>query len=106
MKPTSRRAAIASTFEDLFEPDPRQTTGDEWDFWLADQLVQVGLDPAALEPQLTRFDSAQRERKARVVAAYASQAPALGLSQTDLAASPGKLAYELHWRAASPPASS
>jgi len=32
VKPTSRRAAIASTFEDLFEPDPQQTTGDEWDF--------------------------------------------------------------------------
>jgi hypothetical protein len=30
-KPASGRAAIASTFEDRFGPDPQQTTGDEWD---------------------------------------------------------------------------
>lgn len=68
------------------------------DSWLADQLRRAGLDPAALTPRLTILDADQRARKAAVIAAYRSQAPALRLGAAELAVEPAKLAYELSWK--------
>lgn len=67
-------------------------------FWLSDQLEAAGLDPKALAPAVTRLSPAQRIVKLGVIAAYRSQAAALGLGQDDLARDPGKLDYELSWR--------
>jgi hypothetical protein len=67
-------------------------------FWLADQLEAAGLDPAALTATVTRLSPQQRSVKAGIIAAYRTQAPALGLTATDLARDPAKLAYELSWR--------
>jgi LmbE family N-acetylglucosaminyl deacetylase len=42
----------------------------------------------------------QRETKSKIINAYRSQAPALGLAQADLAANPAKLNTEFFWRVA------
>ncbi len=68
------------------------------DYWLAAQLASAGLDPSELTPSVTRLTAAQREAKAAVIAAYRSQAPALGLRRQDLASNPFKLDYELSWQ--------
>ncbi len=49
-------------------------------------------------PVVTRLSPQQRAMKTAVIAAYRSQAAALGLSQQDLAADPAKLDFELAWR--------
>ena len=67
-------------------------------FWLDDQLAGTGLDPSCLTPVVTRLSQAQRDLKAAVIAAYASQAAVLRLSPDDLAADPAKLDFELAWR--------
>ena len=67
-------------------------------FWLADQITSTGLDVQSLTPVVTRLGPEQRAVKTAVIAAYRSQAAALGLSQHDLAADPGKLDFELAWR--------
>lgn len=67
-------------------------------FWLADQIAAAGLDPRALTPVVTRLTAAQRELKAKVIAAYRTQAQALRLAPEDLAADPSKLDFELAWR--------
>ena len=67
-------------------------------FWLADQLASAGLSEASLTPVVTRLSPEQRALKARVIAAYRSQAPALRLAPADLAADPGKLEFELAWQ--------
>lgn len=68
------------------------------DFWLADQLRAVGIDAGALTPEVVVLTPQQRDLKARIAAAYRSQAAALRLTPTDLAADPGKLGFELSWR--------
>ena len=67
-------------------------------FWLADQVISSGLDAESLTPVVTRLSPEQRAMKTAVIAAYRSQAAALGLSQQDLAADPAKLDFELAWR--------
>lgn len=67
-------------------------------FWLADQLAAAGLDAGRLEPVVTRLTGAQRAAKARIIAAYRTQAAALRLAPADLAAIPSKLDFELAWR--------
>lgn len=67
-------------------------------FWLGDQLEAAGIDPKALLPSVTRLSPDQRAVKTAVIAAYRSQAAALGLSQDQLARDPAKLDYELSWR--------
>jgi LmbE family N-acetylglucosaminyl deacetylase len=67
-------------------------------FWLADQIVSTGLDPEFLTPVITRLSPEQRATKTAVIAAYQSQAAALGLSLRDLEADPAKLDFELAWR--------
>ncbi len=67
-------------------------------FWLADQLASAGLGQAGLTPVVTRLTREQQALKARVIAAYRSQAPALRLAPADLAADPGKLEFELSWQ--------
>ncbi len=67
-------------------------------FWLTDQLASAGLGEASLTPVVTRLSGAQRELKARVIAAYRSQAPVLRLAPADLAADPAKLEFELAWQ--------
>jgi LmbE family N-acetylglucosaminyl deacetylase len=78
------------------EPDPYLDA----DVWLAFALREAGLDPEVLEPTVTRLDAGERALKAEVIGAYPTQASALGLSPRHLAADPGKLDYELSWRAA------
>ena len=46
-------------------------------FWLTDQLASAGLTEASLTPVVTRLSEEQQALKARVIAAYRSQAPAL-----------------------------
>lgn len=67
-------------------------------FWLADQLAGAGLAAGSLTAAVHRLSEDQRAIKAAVIAAYRSQAPALGLTPEDLARDPGKLSYELSWR--------
>jgi hypothetical protein len=67
-------------------------------FWLAEEIAAAGLDASRLTPVVTRLTAPQRERKARLIAAYESQAAALKLTPADLAADPAKLAFELAWR--------
>ncbi|HEX9065029.1 MAG TPA: hypothetical protein VF843_07960 [Streptosporangiaceae bacterium] len=67
-------------------------------FWLTDQLASAGLSEAILTPVVTRLSAGQQALKARVIAAYESQAPALRLAPADLAADPGKLEFELAWQ--------
>ena len=76
------------------EADPYLDT----DGWLLSELVNTGLDPAALTLAVTKLDAEQRARKAEVIAAYRTQASALHLAPRDLAADPGKLRFELCWR--------
>jgi LmbE family N-acetylglucosaminyl deacetylase len=54
--------------------------------WLPEHREQITLTPG------------QRETKTKIISAYGSQAPALSLSDTDLAANPAKLSTELFWR--------
>jgi LmbE family N-acetylglucosaminyl deacetylase len=72
------------------------------DFWLDDQLLVAGFDPEEMAKCVgaVKLDTAQRERKARIIAAYASQARALGVAAEQLAADPSKLDYEIFWRKA------
>ena len=72
-------------------------------FWLTDQLESGGLDPGSLTPTVRRLSPDQRTAKAQIIAAYRSQAPALGLAPADLAADPAKLDYEVCWRMPVPP---
>lgn len=67
-------------------------------FWLTDQLASAGLTEASLTPVVTRLSEEQQALKARVIAAYRSQAPALRLAPADLAADPAKLEFELAWQ--------
>jgi LmbE family N-acetylglucosaminyl deacetylase len=67
-------------------------------FWLADQITSSGLDPESLTPRVTRLSPKQRATKVAVIAAYRSQAAALGLTTRDLEADPEKLDFELAWR--------
>jgi LmbE family N-acetylglucosaminyl deacetylase len=67
-------------------------------FWLTDQITSSRLNPESLTPVVTRLSPEQRVRKAAVIAAYRSQAAALGLSPQDLEADPAKLDFELAWR--------
>jgi len=67
-------------------------------FWLADQLEAAGLDPASLTATVTTLSPQQRAAKADIIAAYCTQATALGLAAADLARDPAKLNYELSWR--------
>ncbi|MGI9009356.1 MAG: PIG-L family deacetylase [Streptosporangiaceae bacterium] len=67
-------------------------------FWLTDQLASAGLSEVGLAPVVTRLSPQHRELKARIIAAYRSQAPALRLAPADLAADPGKLEFELSWQ--------
>src|SRR5215472_9107347 len=67
-------------------------------YWLADQIDSAGLDARSLTPAVTRLDPAQQAKKAEIIAAYRSQADALGLAPRDLAADPAKLEFELAWR--------
>jgi LmbE family N-acetylglucosaminyl deacetylase len=69
------------------------------DAWLVYALHEVGLDPGSLKLAVTRLDADQRARKAEVIGAYRTQASALRISPRDLAADPGKLDFELSWRA-------
>ncbi|MHA6762991.1 PIG-L family deacetylase [Streptacidiphilus sp. PAMC 29251] len=87
-------AAVSGTAEPLLDAD----------FWLADQIEATGLDPAALTPMAVTLDAAQRVLKARVAAAYRTQAPALGIGPRALAADPSKFDHELAWRTAVPTA--
>jgi LmbE family N-acetylglucosaminyl deacetylase len=66
--------------------------------WLAGQLESAGLNPQLLTPSVIRLSGAQRALKAAVIAAYRTQAPALGLTRQDLAGHPAKLDFELYWR--------
>jgi LmbE family N-acetylglucosaminyl deacetylase len=68
------------------------------DFWLADQLEVVGLAAGSLTPAVRRLSPGQRAAKAGIIAAYGSQARALGLAPADLARDPAKLDYEVSWR--------
>jgi LmbE family N-acetylglucosaminyl deacetylase len=56
--------------------------------WMTGRPAEVSLTPG------------QRETKTRIIGAYRSQSPALGLSEADLAADPAKLDVELFWRVA------
>jgi len=56
--------------------------------WLSRRPAEVSLTPG------------QRETKTKIISAYRSQSPALGLGDADLAASPAKLNTELFWRIA------
>lgn len=67
-------------------------------FWLSDQLASAGLDEARMSPVVTRLNQEQRALKARVIAAYRTQAAVLRLGPADLAADPGKLEFEISWR--------
>jgi LmbE family N-acetylglucosaminyl deacetylase len=67
-------------------------------FWLTDQIASSGLDVQSLTPVVTRLSPEQRAMKRAVIAAYRSQAAALGLSACDLDADPAKLDFELAWR--------
>jgi LmbE family N-acetylglucosaminyl deacetylase len=67
-------------------------------FWLSDQLAAAGLGQASLTSVVTRLSPDQQALKARVIAAYRSQAAVLRLAPDDLAADPVKLEFELSWR--------
>lgn len=54
--------------------------------WMAGRPAEISLTPG------------QRETKTKIISAYRSQSPALGLGDADLAASPAKLNTELFWR--------
>jgi hypothetical protein len=68
-------------------------------YWLSDQLASAGLNEASLTPVVTRLNQEQRALKARVIAAYRTQASVLRLAPADLEADPGKLEFEISWRA-------
>ncbi len=53
-------------------------------------------------PTEISLTSGQRQTKIKVIRAYRSQSRALGLGDSDLAASPGKLDTEIFWRVALP----
>jgi LmbE family N-acetylglucosaminyl deacetylase len=64
-------------------------------------FVSFGLPPWLPEPpEQVNLTPSQRETKSKIIRAYGSQAPALSLSDTDLAANPAKLSTELFWRIA------
>ncbi len=66
--------------------------------WLSHELIAAGLDGNVRTAEVVELDPAQRTRKAEIIAAYRSQASALGLQPEVLAAEPVKLGYELSWR--------
>ncbi|HEY3903015.1 MAG TPA: PIG-L family deacetylase [Streptosporangiaceae bacterium] len=49
-------------------------------------------------PEEISLTHQQRDTKTKIINAYRSQAPALGLAQADLAANPAKLNTEFFWR--------
>jgi len=66
--------------------------------WLAEEFAAAGLDAPVRSAEVITLTSAQRAAKAEIIAAYRTQASALGLTAAALAREPAKLAYELCWR--------
>ena len=73
--------------------DPYLNSG----IWLAEQLA-AGLAAPVRSAEVIRLSSAQRTAKTGIIAAYRTQASALGLTAAALARDPAKLDYELCWR--------
>lgn len=64
-------------------------------------VLSFGLPPwMATRAEEISLTHRQRAAKSRIIDAYRSQAPALGLTQAELAANPAKLNSELFWRVA------
>ena len=68
------------------------------EIWLAEQFAAAGLDAPVRSAEVMRLTSAQRAAKVEIIAAYRTQASALGLTTAALARDPAKLDYELCWR--------
>jgi len=68
------------------------------EIWLAEQFAAAGLDAPVRSAEVITLSSAQRAAKAEIIAAYRSQASALGLTAAALTREPSKLDYELCWR--------
>jgi LmbE family N-acetylglucosaminyl deacetylase len=62
-------------------------------------VLAFGLPPwMKKRPDEISLSHEQRAAKSKIINAYCSQAPALGLGQAELAANPAKLTTELFWR--------
>jgi LmbE family N-acetylglucosaminyl deacetylase len=66
--------------------------------WLAEQFAAAGLDAPVRSAEVITLSPAQRTAKAEIIAAYRTQASALGLTAAALAREPAKLDFELCWR--------
>ena len=68
------------------------------EIWIAEQFAAAGLDAPIRSAEVARLSSAQRATKTAIIAAYRTQASALGLTAAALAREPDKLDFELCWR--------
>lgn len=68
------------------------------EIWLAEQFAAAGLDGLVRSAEVMTLSAAQRTAKTEIIAAYRTQASALGLTTAALARDPAKLDYELCWR--------
>lgn len=68
------------------------------EIWLAEQFAAAGLNAPVRSAEVIKLSAAQQEAKTQIIAAYRTQASALGLTPAVLARDPAKLDYELCWR--------
>lgn len=67
------------------------------EIWLAEQFAAAGLDATVRSAEVIELNPAQRVAKTEIIAAYRTQASALGLTSAALARDPAKLDFELCW---------